>query len=126
MKNLTTLGNVFNRVHALSENCHDKFIAVDDIEFDDLDSVKIAGEPYPLKTIAQRAISWRLGIPFQYLKKCPSEIQSVNLNYWLEHERNDQLFFRFDGREVRAIFTPKYKPVDNFEVMERRTGVGPS
>ena len=83
MKHLTTLGNVFNRVHALSENCHDKFIPVDDIEFDDLDSVKIAGEPHPLKTIAQRAISWRLGIPFQYLKNCPPEIQSVNLNYWL-------------------------------------------
>ena len=124
MKHLTTLGNVFNRVHALSENCHDKFIPVDDIEFDNLDSVKIADEPYPLRTIAQRSISWRLGIPFQYLKKCPPEIQSVNLNYWLEHERNEQLFFRFDGREVRAIFTPKYKPLDNFEVCERLDSMG--
>ena len=124
MKHLTTLGNVFNRVNALSENCHDKFIPVDDIDFDDIDSVKIAGEFHPLRTIAQRSISWRLGIPFQYLKRCPSEIQSVNLNYWLEHERNEQLFFRFDGREVRAIFTPKYKPVDNFEVCERLDSLG--
>jgi hypothetical protein len=124
MKHLTTLGNVFNRVNALSENCHDKFIAVDDIEFDNLDSVKIAGEPHPLRTVAQRSVSWRLGIPFQYLKKCPPQIQSMNLNYWMEHERNEQLFFRFDGREVRAIFTPRYKPVDNFEVMTRLDSLG--
>jgi hypothetical protein len=65
-----------------------------------------------------------LGIPFQYLRKCPPEIQSLNLNYWIEHEKNEQLFFRFDGRDVRAIFTPKYKPVDNFEVCERLDSMG--
>ena len=90
----------------------------------DLDSDSIAGEPHPLKTIAQRSISWRLGIPFQYLRKCPPGIQSLNLNYWIEHEKNEQLFFRFDGRDVRAIFTPKYKPVDNFEVCERLDSMG--
>jgi len=46
------------------------------------------------------------------------------MNYWIEHEKNDQLFFRYDGEDVRAIFTPKYKPVDNFEVMERLDSLG--
>jgi hypothetical protein len=46
------------------------------------------------------------------------------MQYWLKHEKNDQLFFRFDGQEVRAIFTPKYKPVDNFEVIERLDSMG--
>ena len=124
MNNVTTLEKVFNRVDALSQNCFDKNINVKDISFDNLDSVKIAGEPHPLRTIAQRSITWRLGIPFQYLRKCPPEIQSVNLNYWIEHEKNEQLFFRFDGREVRAIFTPKYKPVDNFEICERLDSLG--
>jgi hypothetical protein len=124
MKHLTTLGNVFNRVHALSENCHDKFIPLDSIEFDNFDSIQIAGEPHPLKTIAQRSISWRLGIPFQYLKKCPPEIQALNLNYWIQHERNDELFFRMEGPEVRAVFTTKYKPVDNFEICERLDSLG--
>ncbi len=121
---ITTLEKVFNRVDALSQNCFDKYISVSDISFDNLDSVKIAGEPHPLRTIAQRSITWRLGIPFQYLRKCPPEIQSINLNYWIEHERNDQLFFRFDGRDIRAIFTPKYKPVDNFEICERLDSLG--
>jgi hypothetical protein len=124
MSKVTTLGNVFNRVDALSQNCFDKYISVSDISFDDLDSVKIAGESHPLRTIAQRSITWRLGIPFQYLRKCPAEIQSVNLNYWIEHEKNEQLFFRFDSRDVRAIFTPKYKPVDNFEICERLDSLG--
>ena len=121
---ITTLEKVFNRVDALSQNCFDQNVYVKDISFENLDSVNIAGESHPLRTIAQRSIAWRLGIPFQYLRKCPSEIQSVNLNYWIEHEKNEQLFFRMDGQDVRAIFTPKYKPVDNFEVCERLDSMG--
>jgi hypothetical protein len=124
MNKITKLEKVFNRVDALSQNCFDQHIDVKDISFDNLDSVKIAGEPHPMRTIAQRSITWRLGIPYQYLRKCPPEIQSLNMNYWIEHEKNEQLFFRFDGRDVRAIFTPKYKPVDNFEICERLDSLG--
>ena len=46
------------------------------------------------------------------------------MQYWLQHEKNDRLFFRLDGAEIRAIFTPKYKPVDNFEVIERLDSLG--
>jgi hypothetical protein len=121
---ITTLEKVFNRVDALSQNCFDQNVTVSDISFDNLDSVSIAGDSHPLRTIAQRSIAWRLGIPYQYLRKCPPEIQSVNLNYWIEHEKNEQLFFRMDGQDVRAIFTPKYKPVDNFEICERLDSLG--
>jgi hypothetical protein len=124
MQEVTTLRKVFDQVDVLSQNCFDQHIDVKEISFDNLDSVKIAGESHPMRTIAQRSITWRLGIPFQYLRKCPPEIQSVNLNYWIEHEKNEQLFFRFDGRDVRAIFTPKYKPVDNFEICERLDSLG--
>jgi len=46
------------------------------------------------------------------------------MNYWIDHEKNDQLFFRHDGDDVRAIFTTKYRPVDNFEVLERLDSLG--
>jgi len=46
-------------------------------------------------------------------------VQAYNLDHWIKEEKNEKLFFRFDGEEVRAIFTPKYQPVDNFEVLER-------
>jgi hypothetical protein len=33
------------------------------------------------------------------------------MNYWIEKEKNEDLT-GFDNTEVRAIFTPKYKPVE--------------
>ena len=124
MNNITTLENVFQRVDTMFQTCHDSFIPVKDISFDDLDTIKIAGSTHPLKPIAQRSIAWRLGIPYNYLRKCPAEIQSVQMNYWIEHEKNEQLFARFDGNSVRAIFTPKYKPVDNMDVILEIYGMG--
>jgi hypothetical protein len=124
MQKLTTLEKVSNRIDALSANCYDQKIDVPDISFDNLSTVNIAREPHVLKPIAQRSISNRLGIPYPYLKRCPENIQAVNLNHWITKEKNDQLLFRFDGRDVRAVFTPKYIPVDNFEVMERLDSLG--
>lgn len=123
-KNMTTLGKVFDRVDTMSKNCTDNLIPVKDVSFDHMESVKIGDETRQLKTIAQRSIAYRLGIPFQYLRKCPKELQAENMNHWITKEKNDELFFRFDGDDIRAIFTPKYKPVDNFEVMERLDSLG--
>ena len=124
MRQMTTLGEVFDRVDELSRNCTDKLIPVEHVSFDHLESVRIGGESHLVRPIAQRSIAYRLGIPIQYLRRCPSEIQAYNMNYWIEKERNEELFFRFDGEEVRAVFTPKYKAVDNFEVLERLDSLG--
>jgi len=51
-------------------------------------------------------------------------VQALNLNYWIKHEKNDQLLFRFDADAVIVVFTTKYIPVDNFEVMERLDSLG--
>jgi hypothetical protein len=51
-------------------------------------------------------------------------VQALNLNHWVTKERNDKLLFRFDGQDVRAVFTTKYIPVDNFEVCERLDSLG--
>jgi len=37
----------------------------------------------------------------------------------LAYERNEELFFRFNGDDVRAIFTPRYIPTDNIEVLDK-------
>jgi len=123
-KNLTTLGRVFERVDALSQGCRDHFVKVKDISFESLEKVEIAGQSHKLKPIAQRSMCYRLGIPHQYLAKCPQELQRENMNYWIEKEKNEELFFRFENTEVRAVFTPKYKPVDNFEVLEKLDSLG--
>jgi len=119
MSNMTTLGNVFDKVHEMSKNHHDKFIEVKEISFESLETISISDEPHRLKPVAQMSISNRLGIPFNYLRKCPADIQSLNLNHWLQYERNEELFFRFNGEDVRAIFTPRYIPTDNIEVLDK-------
>ena len=124
MTNITTLGKVAEQVDQLSRNCTDQLIPVKDISFDHLETLRIGSEPHTLRPIAQQSIAWRLGIPIQYLRKCPPDMQSYNMNYWVEREKHPELFFRFDGDDVRAIFTPKYKPADNFEVMERLDSIG--
>ncbi|MGD0627144.1 MAG: DUF932 domain-containing protein [Thermodesulfobacteriota bacterium] len=58
------------------------------------------------------------------MRKWPPAIQASNLNSWITNEKNEELFFRFDGEEIRAVFTPRYRPVDNFEVMERLDSLG--
>jgi len=124
MKNITTLEKVGEKVDHLSQNCTDHMVPVKDISFDHLEQVRIGQDRHHLRPIAQQSIAWRLGIPIQYLRKCPPEVQAYNMNHWIEKEKNPDLFFRFDGQDVRAIFTPKYIPVDNFEIMERLDSLG--
>ena len=119
MSNMTTLEKVYDRVESMARYHEDRLIPVDDVFFADLERVCISGATYNMRPIAQQSICYRLGIPIHYLRKCPHEIQKNNLNYWIKHEKNEKLFFRFDGNEVRAIFTPRYVPTDNLEVLDR-------
>lgn len=124
MSIMTTLGDVFERVHEMSRNNHDNYVKVKDLKFEGLETLLIGDSPHTMKPIAQMSIANRLGIPFYYLKKCPAEIQRENLNYWLRHERNEELFLRFQGNQVRAIFTPRYIPTDNLEVLDKLKSLG--
>jgi len=123
-KNLTTLGKVGDLVDEMSRDTFDSMVPVKNISFDGLNVIRIDNQPHELKPMAQRSMCYRLGTPYQYLKKCPPEIQAMNMNHWIEKEKKEELFLRFDGESVRAIFTEKYKPVDNFEVIERLDSLG--
>jgi hypothetical protein len=119
MSEMTTLEKVYDRAHKMTQGQHDQFISVQELSFYSLEMISISGQQHPLKPIAQQSIANRLGIPIHYLRKCPPDIQRTNINYWLEREKNDELFFRFDGDKVRAIFTPRYIPTDNIDVLEK-------
>jgi hypothetical protein len=60
-----------------------------------------------------------LRIPYSYLSRCPKELQAENLNFWLKKEarRREVLFCRFDGNRLRAVFTERYKPLDNMSLL---------
>ena len=89
MQQMTTLEKVSERVSELSKNCVDHLIGVKDISFDGLESIRIANEIHPMRPIAQQSIAYRLGIPIQYLKKCPPEVQAYNMNHWIKEEKNE-------------------------------------
>ena len=63
MQQETTLEKVYDRVDAMSANCIDHNVNVDEISFDSLDLLRIGGESHHVRSVAQRAISNRLGIP---------------------------------------------------------------
>lgn len=73
---------------------------------------------------AQSLRANRLGNPLQYLQKYPVEVQGYNLTFWLTRERHHELVFGFKGDEVRAIFTPRYRVIDNYWILERRDNLG--
>ena len=93
--NMTTIGEVSDRVDALNKYCHDALVHVPAITFESLNTMKIGDEHHTLRTVAQRSIAWRLGIPFNYLKKCPPELQAEQMNHWIKHEKRAQLFVRY-------------------------------
>jgi hypothetical protein len=121
---MTTLGEVSDRVDAMNQNCHDALVDVPAISFESLETMKIGDERHTLRTVAQRSIAWRLGIPYNYLAKCPVDLQAEQMNFWIRHEKREKLFLRFDGNDCRAVFTPRYKPVDNFEIIARLDEMG--
>jgi hypothetical protein len=75
---------------------------------------------------AQRLLSNRLRVPYSYLSRCPSELQARNLNYWIEQERKqrDTFFCRFDGDQLRAVFTGRYVPTDNISALSKMLEYG--
>ncbi|MFC1591382.1 DUF932 domain-containing protein [Thermodesulfobacteriota bacterium] len=122
---LTTLGDFSHKVDNLSKNCFDKTIRVEDISFESLETVNIAGKAHHMRDMAQRSFCFRLQTPIQYLRKCPQDLQALNMNRWLPAEKNEELFFRFAGEDVvRAVFTQRYQPIDNFEIIERVYALG--
>ncbi len=124
MSSMTTLEKVCDRVANMARSHHDKMISVDDVSFNDLETICISGEPHRLRNMAQQSICYRLGIPINYLRKCPPDLQRNHLNYWMKNEKREKLFFRFDGNEIRSIFTPRYIPTDNKQILDRLLDLG--
>ncbi len=71
-----TLSQVMEKAESMSRNHRDMNIKTSDISFDNLETVKIGSESHSLKPVAQQSIANRLGIPIQYLRRCPADLQA--------------------------------------------------
>ena len=122
----TTFNEARQIVEAMSRNYHDETYELERMCFSALDSINIGGEEFAVQATAQRLFANRLQIPHSYLARCSRGLQAYNLNYWLEQEKRqrDTLFCRFDGRSLRAVFTDRYKALDNAEILGKMSESG--
>jgi len=121
-----TLENAIQTVHSMSADYHDETLPLMDMEFDSAAKMWISGRQVEVLPSAQKLFSNRLRVPYSYLSRCPADLQRDNLNYWLEEERKKRntLFCRFDGDKLRAIFTDRYEPTDNMEILSKMLEYG--
>ena len=119
MNATATLETVIDKVHQMSVNHYDEIVPVQDMEFDSLNQMWISGRRVEILLSAQRLLSKRLRVPYSYLSRCPAELQARNLNYWIEQERQQRetFFCRLNGDQLRAVFTERYRPLDNMEIL---------
>jgi hypothetical protein len=126
MPKITTLETVINEVHQQSANHYDEIIPVQEMSFDSLSQIWISGKQVNVATSAQQLLANRLRVPHSYLIRCPEDLQARNLNYWIEQERQhrDTFFCRFNGNSLRAVFTERYQPLDNMEILAQLIQLG--
>jgi hypothetical protein len=86
--------------------------------------VRIAGfngEPMPLTGYAHGQLAAHLDIPKKYYDRMASEqpeLLAKNINTWFRQDAGNARMLRtLDGR-VRAVLSPKYRPLDNFDLAQ--------
>jgi len=126
MTRTATLENVIDVVHQQSINHFDEIVPVNEMQFDSLTQMWISGRQVEILPSAQHLLSNRLRVPHSYLSRCPAELQSSNLNYWIEQERSQRetFFCRFDENQLRAVFTERYTAIDHMEVLTKMLEYG--
>ena len=121
MRGKTTFQKAKEQVELMAAQCFDDTLPLADMEFESLNRIWIAGGEFEVLPSAQRLFANRLRIPHGYLARCPEDLQAHNLNHWIreEHNKRESLFCRFDGQRLRAVFTDRYKCLDNMDIMQR-------
>lgn len=79
----------------------------------------INGQPLTVTNYAHGQLAGHLSIPKQYYDRMRAEqpeLLAENVNTWLHADPNNRRMIRaIDGR-VRAVLSPKYRPLDNFDL----------
>lgn len=120
----TTLAELQYRTEQRDIENHDDVISVSRMRFENAQTMRIDDDRYALTRHATGQIAQRLGVPGNYLHACPPELQAQNLNHWLQQEakERDNFFVRFQhGSEIRAIFTERYRKIDNSQIVNALT-----
>lgn len=77
------------------------------------------GEPVPFTDYAHGQVSDVLGIPKTYYDRMRAEQPAIlrdNLNGWLKADPEHKRMIRTLDGKVRAVLSPKYRPLDNYDL----------
>ena len=84
----------------------------------------LAGNPvnYPLRKLGHRQLSDHVRIPARYYDRMLEDTESHdlllrNVNHWFEHNPARRMVRTLDGT-VRAFLSDRYRPLDNYDLIE--------
>jgi hypothetical protein len=69
----------------------------------DQDGVHVGGNAYPLDETTVRSLGSLLDISNSYLRKCPAELMSQNINYWLRQHRDSDALVHLINNQPRFL-----------------------
>jgi hypothetical protein len=126
MRSIDKFEQVIGNVKEMSAHHYDETLPLADMRFHSLNRMLISGKEVQVLPSAQRLFANRLRVPHSYLVRCPGDLQAENLNHWLreEKEKRETLFCRFDGDNLRAVFTDRYCALDNSQILSRMVEYG--
>ena len=126
MRSIDKFEQVIGNVKEMSAHHYDETLPLADMRFHSLNRMLISGKEVQVLPSAQRLFANRLRVPHSYLVRCPGDLQAENLNHWLreEKEKRETLFCRFDGDNLRAVFTDRYCALDHTQILSRMVEYG--
>lgn len=73
---------------------------------------------YDLTENASEQLCDLLGVPKAYADRCPEELKSTTLNYWLNLRREMMWAGLFEGDSLRSFMSPSYAYVPSIQIFE--------
>lgn len=124
MKTGLTVQELAGKVYAEAQRVKDYVATTTMLEMDDSQNIHVQGKGFFKPTdLAHRQMAERLSIPFKYYQKMQTEqpdLLATNVNTWFKKNPEKRLVRTMDGDTpyMRAFLSDRYRPYDNFLVME--------
>lgn len=79
------------------------------------------GDPLGIRPYAHKQLADHLGIPQRYYDRMQAEqpqLLAANMNTWLGADGQNRRMVRTLDGQVRAVLSPKFRPLDNFDLAQ--------
>ena len=120
------LGDLHHRLERIKTHQRDEIRPASDLRLEeDTGFLRTNGSTHLLQPHARRLLAQKLRIPDSYLGRCPHELAAENVNHFLREKGSQPLMIRYEGNQIRAILSDRYKAVDHPELTRQLLDVVP-